>query len=96
MPTVLQTPAAVRDVNAIADWIASGSLDAALRFYDEIDRTLTLLAKYPKLGQAVDHLYPGLRRHTVRGCLLFYRPIDGGIELVRALHGSRDIDRLFD
>jgi toxin ParE1/3/4 len=26
--------------------------------------------------------------------LIFYRPIDGGIEVIRVLHGARDVDRV--
>ena len=36
---------------------------------------------------------PGLRRWRVRGFenfLIFYRPIDDGIEVLRVLHGQRD------
>jgi hypothetical protein len=38
-----------------------------------------------------------LRMHPVRGFenhLLFYRPIPGGIELIRVLHGMRDIEAI--
>jgi toxin ParE1/3/4 len=27
--------------------------------------------------------------------LIFYRPIGGGIDVLRVLHGARDIDRIF-
>ena len=89
---VIRTPAAVRDLAAITDWIANDNLDAALRFYDEVDRVLGLIARYPMLGEAVDHLAPGLRRHMLGEHLLFYRLIGDQIELIRVLHGARDID----
>jgi toxin ParE1/3/4 len=28
--------------------------------------------------------------------LIFYRPIEGGIEIVRVLHGARDIDAVLE
>lgn len=28
--------------------------------------------------------------------LIFYRPINYGIEVVRVIHGARDIERLFE
>ncbi|MBV8128032.1 MAG: type II toxin-antitoxin system RelE/ParE family toxin [Planctomycetaceae bacterium] len=28
--------------------------------------------------------------------MLFYRPIEGGIEIIRVLHGARDIDAVLD
>jgi toxin ParE1/3/4 len=93
---IIHTPSAIRDLNAITDWIAEHDLGAALNFYDDVDRILTLISRYPLLGQAVDHLQPGLRRHTLGDYLLFYRPRGDAIELIRVLHGTRDIDRLFD
>ena len=96
MSRIVITPAAIRDLRSITDWIAGHNLGAALNFYDEVDRLLSLFSRYPYMGEAVDHLQPGLRRHTLGDYLLFYRPLDNAIELVRVLHGSRDIDRLFD
>lgn len=95
MRKIVRTPAAVRDLAAIADYIAAGNLTAALDFYDEIDRLLTMIAQYPEVGEAVHHLSPGLRRFTLGNYLLFYRPVDDEIELIRVLHGGRDIDQLF-
>jgi toxin ParE1/3/4 len=95
MPKLIRTPAAVRDLVSITDWIAADNLDAALRFYDEVDRLLSLIARYPRMGEAVDQLGPGVRRHTLGDYLLFYRLSGDGIELIRVLHGARDIDRLF-
>ena len=80
---------------AITDYIAVDSLTAALGFYDEIDRVLTMIARYPAIGEAVEQLSPGLRRFTLGNYLLFYCHADDKIELIRVLHGARDIDQLF-
>lgn len=93
---IIQTPAAVRDVSTIADWIAEHNLDAALNFFDDVDRILKLLCSHPLMGEAVDELSPGLRRHTFGNYLIFYRPQNDALELVRVLHGSRKIENLFD
>jgi toxin ParE1/3/4 len=95
MLNIVRTPAAKRDLAAITDYIAAENLTAALGFYDEIDRLLNMIAQYPEMGEAVDHLSPGLRRFTLGNYLLFYRHVDEEIELIRVLHGARDIDRLF-
>jgi toxin ParE1/3/4 len=95
MPKVIRTPAAVRDLVAITDWIAADNLDAALRFYNEVDRLLRLIARYPEMGEAVQDLAHGVRRHTLGDYLLFYRQCGDGIELIRDLHGAREIGRLF-
>ena len=95
MRKIVRTPAAVRDLAAITDYIAADNLTAALGFYDEIDRLLTMVAQYPEMGEAVDQLSPGLRRFTHGNYVLFYHDVDDEIELIRVLHGARDIDRLF-
>ena len=53
-----------------------------------------LITRYPKIGEAVEHLGPGVRRQTLGDYLLFYRVAGRQIELIRVLHGARDIDRL--
>jgi toxin ParE1/3/4 len=41
----------------------------------------------------------GIRLWRIRGFeryLIFYRPIPDGIEVIRVLHGARDIDTIFE
>lgn len=95
MPQVFRTPSAVRDLNAILDWISQDNLQAALDFVDEVDRLLILMAHHPLMGESVEYLHVGVRRQCYGDYLLFYRPRDNGIELLRVLHGARDIDNLF-
>lgn len=94
MLKIVRTPAAASDLAAIADFIATDNLTAALGFYDEIDHLLSVIAEYPEIGEAVAHLSPGLRRFTLGNYLLFYLHIGEEIVLIRVLHGARDIDRL--
>jgi toxin ParE1/3/4 len=47
------------------------------------------------MGESVSQYRPGLRRFTVGNYVLYYEPIQGGVRLVRVLHGARDIDDLF-
>ena len=42
-----------------------------------------------------EELVPGLRSLSVGGYLIFYLPIEDGIDVVRVLHGMREIDTLF-
>jgi len=37
----------------------------------------------------------GMRWHSVRKYLVFYIPRSDGIEVVRVLHGARDLEALF-
>lgn len=94
MARVLRTATAKSDLSAIADFIAADNPAAAERWLNEVDHTLSVIAAYPRLGERVDDLAPGIRRHSLGQYLLYYRPIDGGIELRRVLHGARKIDNL--
>ena len=63
--------------------------------------TCNLLVEQPLSGKSfvarADNL-KGIRRFPVSGAfrkhLIFYRPNDAGIEIVRVLHGSRDIEAI--
>ncbi len=94
MPLIVRTPSANRDFSEIALYLAEKSLDGALNWIDGLDQTLHLLASNPLLGEAVDHLDKGIRRHTYEKYLIFYVPLEDGVEVRRILHGSRDITDL--
>jgi toxin ParE1/3/4 len=37
-----------------------------------------------------------LRSHPAGNYVVYYREMNGGIEIVRVLHGARDVPRAFD
>jgi toxin ParE1/3/4 len=88
---------AYRDLDAIAAFIQKDNPQAALRFLDNAEATFASLAEMPGLGaryHARNPELPDLRCFTVKGYRnyrVFYRPKEGGIEVVRVLHGSRNI-----
>ena len=45
----------------------------------------------PGMGPARPDLAPDLRYLPVASYLIFYRPITGGIEVARVIHGARDV-----
>jgi toxin ParE1/3/4 len=96
MKAVIRSPQARLDLSEIADFIARDSVDAALRFLDEVDNVLKKLADFPGLGRSRDELGPGLRSFPAGNYVLFYRATAEAIDLVRVLHGARDLDRLFE
>jgi len=42
-----------------------------------------------------EDLAPSLRSFPVGNYLIFYRPITDGVEVVRMLHGARELRRIF-
>lgn len=95
MARVRRTVPAKRDYVQIWVHIAENNIEAADHVVAEFDEKLRLLARFPGVGRMRDDLAPALRSYPVGNYLLFYRAIKGGIELVRVLHGARDLRRLF-
>ncbi|HEY2154518.1 MAG TPA: type II toxin-antitoxin system RelE/ParE family toxin [Isosphaeraceae bacterium] len=102
-PRVVRSRAAIGDLIEIAAYFAeTRGPDAARRFGAAASATFKRLARMPGLGARWDERRPalaGLRVAAVekyRNHLVFYRPIAGGIEVVRVLHGAKDLDHLLD
>lgn len=69
---------------------ADGGADVANHLIDDIVDRIVLLASHPKGGRLRDELSPGLRSFPVKNHIIYYRPDQGRIVVVRVLHGSRD------
>ena len=96
MPRYRVSEVATADLDAIWLYVVEqGSLDAADRLIDAITERFPLLATHPGMGTARDEFAPGLRSFPVGDYLIFYRRDRGGIDIVRVLHGSRDLPRFF-
>ncbi len=96
MPLVLRTSWANLDLVEAALRIAEENPAAADRWLDIIDEKCRLLSQMPELGRRRDDLASGLRSFPVGNFVVFYRPIADGIQIIRILHGARDIPTLFD
>jgi toxin ParE1/3/4 len=55
-----------------------------------------MLSQLPEIGKRRFDLAPGLRSLAVGNYVIFYRPVSEGIQIIRVLHGARDIPSLFD
>ncbi len=95
MPHVTRRPLAEADILEIWDYIADDNPAAADRWVDQLDAQFRLLATQPKIGRARNELAAGVRSFPVARYVVFYVPLDDGIDVVRVLHGARDIDALF-
>jgi len=95
MPRVLKTPEAELDLLEIAAYIDADNPVAAERLLDTFQEKFRLLSEFPGLGPRRDELVPSLRSFPVRSYIIFYLPLADGIEVVRVLHGARDMRRIF-
>jgi toxin ParE1/3/4 len=94
-PLIVQRPQAITDLAEIWDYIADDSEGSADSFIDLLDRKIRALARRPGIGRAREELAEGLRSFPVGRYIIFYRAISKGIEIVRILHGARDLETLF-
>ena len=91
---ILRTVRAKADAAHIWLYIAQENEQAADKLIDQIDERLQSLARMPLSAEAVDHLYPGLRRTSVGSYVIYYRPLNEEIEVIRILHGARQPEDL--
>ncbi len=95
MLRINKSPEAESDLDEIWWYIAQDNLVNADKFIDEIETTCRKIAQFTSMGKNRDELHPGLQSFPVSKYLIFYMPINGGIEIIRVLHGMMDIDALF-
>ena len=95
MSRVRLTKEAELDLDDIDRRIAMVDPEAALRVVDAIEEKCRALAAMPGMGRARDDLAPGLRSSLSGKYLIFFRPGEDGIRVVRVVHGSRDLPSLF-
>jgi toxin ParE1/3/4 len=89
------TDRAEADLEDIWIHIARDSPVNATRFITRILERCERLADMPATGRSRGDLGPDLRSVALGNYLIIYRPIEDGIEIVRVLHGRRDLDALF-
>src|SRR5687768_13105391 len=85
------------DIEEIALSIAQKNLAASKRFYEAVWDAFEKLGAMPGMGAAreVENArLEGLRCWPIKSFenyLIFYIPIERGIDVVRVLHGARDV-----
>jgi toxin ParE1/3/4 len=93
---VSKTKLAEPDLDEIWFTIAIDNVDAADAWIDELESKTNMLAANPKLGRLRPELMAEMRSFPVGHYIVLYRPDpEEGIEVVRILHGMRDIEASF-
>lgn len=95
MAIVVKRPLAELDLLEIWDYIADDSMDRADEFLDRIEEKLQRLALNPGLGRKRGELLPGVQSFPIGNYVVFYQEIQDGIDVIRVLRGSRDIEAIF-
>ena len=94
-------PAADADIDkAFYDYQEKSGLETAFRFVDAVRESFELLVQMPYIGSPREFRHSrvrNMRMWIVKGFsdyLIFYRPTDDTVEVLRVLHGKRDIEEI--
>jgi len=91
------TLAALADLDAICDHFREINPSAGVRLLDAIEKQFERLVMFPLMGEHRPELGDEIRCFPVKRYVIFYRPLGTGIQVLRVLFGSRDIQRsMFD
>lgn len=94
MARIHRTRKARADLIDIWRFVATDNPDAADALLDLLDEACRKLAEHPQSGPARDDIRPGLRYIVAGAYLILYRIVGDGIEIVRVVHGRRDLFNL--
>ncbi len=86
---------AVADLCEIEDYINKNNIFAAQNLIHRLELRCKSLTRNPHLGSKRDYLKPGLRTITEsKNYLICYRIRKDSIEVLRILHGARDVEKI--
>jgi toxin ParE1/3/4 len=96
MTGVTFSPSARRDLLGIFEFIAADRPEAALGFIERVESACGRLGAFPEMGSLREDLAPALRAFAMGRYVILYRPAENGVDIVRVVHGARDLPSLLD
>lgn len=94
MSSLRLTPAARADLDAIWDYTAvKWSVDRAEAYVQALLQTMQTLAETPGLGRSIEDIRSGCLKFPTASHVIYYRSRDAGIDVIRILHKSMDVER---
>lgn len=80
------------DIQAIWDYGArEHGVEAANRYVIRLDQSIQMALQYPEIGTDYCEIRQGYRKLSSGNHLIFYIPHNGGIDVIRVLHGRMDV-----
>jgi toxin ParE1/3/4 len=86
---------AEQDLENLWVYLANRDEIAADRQVAQLLDRFPMLAQFPNMGRQRDDLLAGLRSFPVKPYVVFYTIQPNGIEIVRVLHQSQDVEGRF-
>lgn len=94
--TIKISASAAEDLKDIWDYVAQHGENSAVKLVKEINRKFILLRDNPLVGREQNQFLVGLRSFVIKNYFIFYLPLEDGIDILRVLHSSRDIESIFE
>lgn len=95
MTGVTFTTAARSDLRDIALRIAEYSFRRSISYVDEIETRCRGIADFPRVGAPRPQWGTDVRMIVHGKYLIVYRPREDEVQILRIVHGARDLDALF-
>lgn len=93
---IRRLPRAIRDVDDIWLHIAADDPAAATRLVRRLATGIARLAEFPKSGRARPEIGPSARSVAVGNYLVLYRIGEDCVDVIRVIHGAREISELLE
>lgn len=88
-------PKAEADLDSIWNYLQERNPKAVRGLIERIFEVCDRLATEPFMGRARSEIARGLRSFPAKGYVVFYRPTEDAIEVVRVIDGRRDLKKAF-
>lgn len=100
MVEIRKRPQVIRDLIDIATYIANTNLDLSDRFLQAAEETFQQLGQMPEMGKRCQFYHPELQNirqigvKEFRKYIIFYILSERAVEIIRVIHGARDLENL--
>ncbi len=100
--TIRIRPRAIRELGDLAEHLGNSSISTARRFEEAAEQTFATLEQMAGIGapcELSNPLLQDVRCWPVKGFknhLIYYRPIEGGIEVLHLFHAAQDVATLLE
>jgi toxin ParE1/3/4 len=96
MKTIRVAERAQEDLLEIWEYIAGENPESAERLLQTFREKFELLLGHPLIGRERNEIFIGLRSFPAGRYIIFYQPMDYGIEVLRVRHSASNLRGLFD
>ena len=91
---IISAPA-LQDLQEIIDYFARTNVETGDKFIAKFDAWCQKLRSFPAIGKRYDGISTGLRGVLIDEYIMFYKVTDDLVEIVRIVHGKRDLFYIF-